>query len=56
MADKKDEFDGRPAPLEGCSCVVCEWARKRLTHAKGRVRPSDPEWSQFVASAYSVRR
>jgi hypothetical protein len=35
-----DEFDGRPAPLEGCTCVVCQWARSR----DRPVRPSDPQW------------
>ena len=24
------EIDGRPAPLEGCNCAVCQWANRRI--------------------------
>jgi hypothetical protein len=50
---EKDEFDGRPAPLEGCYCDVCVWVRHR---AGIHTKPSDPSWEKVCIAAQSVSR
>jgi hypothetical protein len=53
----KDEFDGRPAPLEGCDCTVCRWIRENAALQRPRpIRPSDPEWADLVRNARTVVR
>jgi hypothetical protein len=54
--DDKIEFDGRPAPLDGCKCAVCQWVRENAVLARGPLRPSDPEWEQALRHAQAARR
>jgi hypothetical protein len=54
MNESEDEFDGRPAPLEGCECRVCTWVRSHCLPSR-LIRPSDPEWELLIRLATRAR-
>lgn len=47
-----EEYDGRPAPLDGCDCPVCDWvALNRALTDGAPIKPGSPEWRALLEAA-----